>query len=48
MKSGNEATFLIGMSVMLVAGHLLLLVRDGWFFILWRVLGLAGVIGGSL
>ena len=48
MESGDEATFLVGTSVVFVVGHCCFGVRDGWFFILWRVLGLAGVVGGSL
>ena len=48
MKSGNEAVFLVGVSVVFVVGHCCFGVRDGWFFILWKVLGLEGVVGGSL
>ena len=48
MKPGNEATFLVKTSVVFVVGHCCFGVRDGQFFILWRVLGLAGVVGGSL
>ena len=47
MEPGNEAAFLIGVSVVFVAGHCYFGMRDGWSFILWKVLGLVGVIGGS-
>jgi hypothetical protein len=48
MKSGDEAAFLVGTSVVFVVGHCCFWVKDGWFFILWRVWGLVGVVGGSL
>ena len=48
MKSGNKAVFLVGMSVVFVAGHCCFGMRDGQSFILWKVLELAGVVGGSL
>ena len=48
MESGNEAAFLIGASVVFVAGHCCF----GWemvgSFIPWKVLGLVDVVGGSL
>ena len=47
MESGNEAVFLIGVSVVFVAGHCCF--GEEWLvlFILWRVLGLVDVVGGS-
>ena len=48
MKSGNKAAFLVGTSVVFVVGHCCFGMRDGQSFILWKVLELAGVVGGSL
>ena len=48
MKFGNEAALLVGTSVVFVVGHCYSGERMVGPFILWRVLGLAGVIGESL
>ena len=48
MESGNEAAFLVGVSVVFIAGHCCSWGRGGFLFILWMVLGLVGVIGESL
>ena len=48
MESGYEAAFLIGVSVVFVAGHCCFRWGMVGSFIPWKELGLVGVIGGSL
>ena len=47
MESGNEAAFLVGASVMFIAGHCCFERGMVGSFILWKVLGLVDVVGGN-